>query len=200
MFSFEEKRTGKGALARNSRIRTLVFKDSTIDEQRAFIESVKQIPPQNHDLKKALLAIEKLADAIVDNERAASELKAEANETKLWINSIGNFVAKNKATSAAYIGVLLGCSYMRMRIRMEKKFAAQKKDKSNAETKKKARELAREFRQIKPKERIGEGVGFVQAGLKDKGFKKYSDKTIRKWIADLFPPELRRSGAPRKDK
>lgn len=72
---------------------------------------------------------------------------------------------------------------------------AKKKD---APARKHARELAQEFRKANPHARIGNAAFAVASEFNREKLKSYTDHTIRKWIADLFPAELRKPGRPPK--
>jgi hypothetical protein len=62
----------------------------------------------------------------------------------------------------------------------------------------KARELANDFLVSKAGEPLSEGIAYAMAGLQDGGFRAYEKSTVRGWIADLFPPALRKPGRPKK--
>lgn len=74
---------------------------------------------------------------------------------------------------------------------------AVKRHEPNRIAKERARELAKEYRQTNPRDRIGKAASCIEQILIKERLKSPSDRTIRGWIADLFPAESRKAGRPR---
>ena len=81
--------------------------------------------------------------------------------------------------------------------KLKQKRAIDNRHKANRQAKEKAILLCNERRKDRPVDTVGEVIYFVKVAMEKDGLKKYSEKTIRTWVASQFPPKARKGGRPR---
>lgn len=192
----KRERRGKGALARVE-WSTAIDAPMTAADIRKFMRQIAK-RGKTLDLGSVLADYKKAANRILKAEKADSSIAIEAQGILNCCRVVSCHVAKGDATQAAYAGMRLENHMMRMRVINEKRSGPRKKNVRTQDTKKCAIELFKDYRKAQPRQRTGEVVNAVMAGLRGKGH-TVSEKILRGWLSPLMPKNLRKAGRPPKD-